>query len=295
MVFGRLSIILLFCFTSLISYSQEFRLKAYVGTVRYYGDLAPYTFLKPISDANLSIALSAGIRLNRFLSVNLKYTSGKLSANDANSKQEFRRSRNLRFESPLDELGLLFELDLRNLFFNKKSTYGTNVYITSGINLYQINPRTDFNGDIYFLQPLGTEGQGLPGYAEPYKLTQWNIPYGIGVEVRITDNFNAGIEATSRITFSDYIDDVSGSYPDFQLLESERGEIARFLSDRSGEVNGGEYINMPGESRGDNTNNDFYIYTGVFVTYYFGDNPISIKKPEEGKEDNNDSLMFPRD
>ena len=110
---------------------------------------------------------------------------------------------------------------------------------------------------------------------------------------RITDNFNAGIEATSRISFTDYLDDVSGNYPDFQLLQSERGEIARLLSDRSGEINAGEYIKIPGDSRGDPDNNDFYIYTGVFVTYYFGDNPISIKKIEEEQENDEYSLIFP--
>ncbi len=293
MVFRRLIVILLIFFCSEISYAQEFRLKAYAGTLRYYGDLAPYTLLKPVSDANISFAFSAGIRLNRFLSLNLKYTSGKLSANDANAKQQSSLRRNLRFENPLDELGLLFELDLRNLFFDKKSTYGTNIYLTSGLNLLHVNPRTDYNGEIYFLQPLGTEGQGLAGYEDLYNLTHWNIPYGIGIEVRITDNINAGIEATSRISFTDYLDDVSGEYPDFQLLQSERGEIARLLSDRSGEINSGEYIKIPGDSRGNPDNNDFYIYTGVFITYYFGDNPISIKKLEDEQEDNNVSLIFP--
>ena len=81
------------------------------------------------------------------------------------------------------------------------------------------------------LQPLGTEGQNLSG-GKPYNLIQLAIPIGIGVKVRLPDNFDAHIEIGFRQLFTDYIDDVSGKYPDLSLFDDE---LTRALSERSRE------------------------------------------------------------
>jgi hypothetical protein len=276
-------------------YCQDLKIKTFVGTSRYHGDLAPYSFLNATSDAHFSIGASVGFQLTDFYSINLKYLSGKLSGNDALSANPKRRSRNLRFESPLNEIGLISELNLNNLFWNGKSKYGVHLILSTGLNLFHFNPRTDYRGSIYFLQPLGTEGQGLQGGPEElYDLSQWNIPYGISIEFKVGKHLNMGIEVSSRHTFTDYIDDVSGVYPDYDLLVEERGEIALALSNRMGELAGGA-INESGSSRGNPENNDWFLVTGVYLCYYFGSNPINLKEKEEEKIDSTGSaLIFPK-
>jgi Domain of unknown function (DUF6089) len=63
------------------------------------------------------------------------------------------------------------------------------------------------------LQPLGTEGQGQPGFEKPYSLITLAIPMGLGVKVRLNDDFNIAAEVGYRYTFTDYLDDVGGNYP----------------------------------------------------------------------------------
>ena len=54
---------------------------------------------------------------------------------------------------------------------------------------------------------MGTEGQGIDGFGEKYKLTQFAIPMGAGVKIAVTERLNIGLEAGVRKTFTDYIDD----------------------------------------------------------------------------------------
>ena len=259
---------------------QDIKLKGYTGAMRYVGDLAPYSFLISNSDSHLSLGLSVGLELNDYFSVNLRYFSGTVSGDDFNSNDDTRRKRNLRFNSPINEIGLVGEFDLNNLFLGGFEKYRIHFIAGTWINYFSFNPRTDFRGDLVFLQPLGTEGQELPGSEsfKNYELREVSIPFNFGIEFRLTDRMNMGIEVSSRWTMTDYLDDVSNIYPDLDLLRMERGDLAAELSDRGPEI--GLEASDQGSLRGNADSNDKYIFTGIYLAYYFGDNPIRIEKTE---------------
>ena len=77
-----------------------------------------------------------------------------------------------------------------------------------------------------------TEGQGTTSFQnrKPYSLTQLSIPFGGGVKIGVSDDFNIIIEYGLRKTFTDYIDDVSTTYAG---IPSEFDNITIELSDRS--------------------------------------------------------------
>jgi hypothetical protein len=60
---------------------------------------------------------------------------------------------------------------------------------------------------------LSTEGQGIYPDKKPYSLWQPTIPFGGGVKFAITENLRIGFEIGLRKLFTDYLDDVSTSYP----------------------------------------------------------------------------------
>ncbi|WP_456300531.1 DUF6089 family protein [Spirosoma telluris] len=78
------------------------------------------------------------------------------------------------------------------------------------------------------LQPLHTEGQGQPGYDKPYSLVTLAIPVGIGARYRLNENFNLGVEIGYRYTFTDYLDDVGGTYAAPDALQG----LAKTMADR---------------------------------------------------------------
>lgn len=153
------------------------------------------------------------------------------------------------------------------------------------------------NADYVDLQPLRTEGQGLnvPGYPErPYALTQMSVPIGFGGRFAVAPNINIAGEIGLRKTFTDYLDDVSNIYAPPQVLADY--DLRSFLfADRSGYVNfgqpfvhpvTGEYVRVrspeegyPGytsaynvmvadnEIRGDVTDDDWYIFTSIKITF----------------------------
>jgi len=71
---------------------------------------------------------------------------------------------------------------------------------------------------------------------------------------------------------TDYLDDVSTTYPDITDLARSRGPLAVELSDRGLMLDAeGDRIDREGEQRGDSTVKDRYIFVGIGFNYYFGD------------------------
>lgn len=268
--------ILVLCF--LASYNlaaQQYEFRFYLGANYYQGDLSPSASKFSYSQGQLAWSTMFGVTLNDYIKVNTKFMTGKLLGRDSDSKSLGRKRRNLSFQSPLYEFGVNAEISL-NYFLKGLDKYGMNVYWTSGINVFRFNPKAFYrNGfgdlEIIDLQPLGTEGQGLPGYRDRYSLNQINIPFGIGFKFHLFDNFEMGIELAPRVTFTDYIDDVSGNYVSYDDLIAAGRPLAAVISNRIGEYQGSSIVNVEtGSMRGNPNNNDWYFFSGVYLSYNWG-------------------------
>jgi hypothetical protein len=122
-----------------------------------------------------------------------------------------------------------------------------------------------FDGQWIELQPLGTEGQETTKYNDRkrYPLTQLCIPLGVGYKQQFDDVWAWGIETGVRVTFTDYLDDVSKDYVDDQIVGGNNGFLAAALKDRSAEKGFKKFDN--GEPRG-KQGNDFYFFLNLTLT-----------------------------
>jgi hypothetical protein len=126
----------------------------------------------------------------------------------------------------------------------------------------------DSAGGKVYLKPLSTEGQGIYPDKKPYKKLQPVIPVGGGVKFVLSDNLRIGIEIGIRKTFTDYLDDVSTSYPDPTDLFNARGQIAINYSYRGDELPGGDpTFPTKATQRGGAKQKDIYYFTGLNLTY----------------------------
>jgi hypothetical protein len=119
----------------------------------------------------------------------------------------------------------------------------------------------------YDLQSLGTEGQGTtarPGSA-PYKVDHVSVPFGAGFKFDL-GKVDVQLEWGMRRTGTDYIDDVSGTYVDNDVLAFENGPLAALLADPTG-VHTIPGFNNDDRSRGDPNTRDWYSYSGLTITY----------------------------
>ncbi|MCC7232005.1 MAG: hypothetical protein IT242_03605, partial [Bacteroidia bacterium] len=90
------------------------------------------------------------------------------------------------------------------------------------------------------------------------------IPVGIGFKYTIDRSWGVGLELGIRKTFTDYIDDVSTTYFDFQNYPEANRE-APLLADRSNHSD--PDITRPGAQRGDPRDKDSYMFAIFSINY----------------------------
>lgn len=203
---------------------------------------------------------------------------GMVRGNDALTNEIVRQSRNLHFRSMFYELQQRIEVILianekignrYGLGRHRKRMKNRNeqLYVFTGVGVNYFNPKAQYNGEWIALRPLKTEGQGLPdGPSEVLGVTA-TVPFGIGFRMGMGRMWRVGIEATYIKTFTDYMDDVSGSYYDRNILAAQVGQEAAYLSNPA-EQNTAWF--GAGQQRGDEQNDAFYTVNLVFarnITY----------------------------
>lgn len=239
------------------------------GVSSYKGELNPV-----LLDSRF-FSPAAGVfyryNVNRFFSAKTSVYYGKIKGDDNLSDKDFNKNRNLNFYSELLDVSVTSEFN----FFPYEigsSKFPFTTYIFSGIGLFKFNPKTEYQGLVEELQPLGTEGQGTTGYPDHhvYALTQFCIPMGIGMKLNLGKFMAVGFEFGARYTFTDYIDDVSGTYVDKRVLSSENGPVSAALSDRSLSKDA-----KIGGLRGNPDNNDWYFFSGLTLFFRLDKRPNS--------------------
>ncbi len=204
-----------------------------------------------------------------WLGFRLAINHGQLAGDDAEAPNKggaetFRIARNLSFKSSILEGYLAAEV-YPTVFFEKYDGLQGKLrpYGLIGVGAYKFNPKTKLDGKWVELHPLSTEGQGLVDGVEEYKLTQLEIPMGLGFKYYIRENMYVGMEILHRKLFTDYIDDVSTNYPDpivFNALPAADASKARRLYYRGNEV-GPRTRPFVGEQRGDPSDKDAFFST----------------------------------
>jgi len=127
-------------------------------------------------------------------------------------------------------------------------------------------PRAKLNGTYHKLRPLGTEGQGIDRGKDIYSKSSLNLPAVFGYRYKLNSRYVLGLEINVRKSFSDYLDDVSTTYTDNDILRETRGDIAADLADRS--QDGTKKIK--GASRGNPGAKDNYGYLVLTFAYFVG-------------------------
>ena len=263
----KILILLIVCFTSSFLYAQRLHIGIFGGLANYNGDLTENYF--PSKTTNGSIGVTANYELTNRIRLRAGYTYAVVGGADRFATTNEALMRNLSFETSIHEFSLLGELYLFDLSERRLSPYGF-----VGLAAFNFNPYAfDANLNKVYLQPLSTEGQGLPGYPDkkPYKLTQMAIPAGVGLKYALSDRVQIGAEFGYRKLFTDYLDDVSTTYADEADLLAARGPKAVEMAYRSDELPGGD-PNFPAKDygRGGAKYKDSYYFTGLHVSFRLG-------------------------
>lgn len=270
----KLSVLLtLIAFSLSLAAQRGWEAGGWLGASYYFGDLN--------TNYNLSMPGLAGGIIGRFnfndrICVKFSGNMGQVMGDDAVSKNSFERARNLSFRSRIIEGAAQLEFNFLPYRHGSRDEFFT-PYLFGGLNVFHFNPKAEYQGQWVELRPLGTEGQFK---GDEYYSVNAGLVYGFGFKIDLSYEWSLNIEVGARTLFTDYLDDVSGFYPDNDDLRRARGNMAADLSDRSiviPGVNEGK-IGQAGRQRGSTTISDSYVLLGIGVVYYFGD----LKCPSYG-------------
>lgn len=259
-------VITLFLLVQTLTAQQGWEAGPWLGGAWYLGDLnTSYNLSTP----GLAGGFAARYNFNDRLCMRFSVNAGKVMADDANSKNSYERARNLSFQSGILEGAFQMEFNFLPYIHGDRD-YFFSPYLLLGMNVAKFNPKALYQGNLVELRPLGTEGQFR---GEEYYTTSTGWLYGGGFKVDLSYRISLNFEIAARALSTDYLDDVSGAYPDKGDLQRDRGDLAVALSDRSIALPGtdGNQLGRTGVQRGNSKNNDTYIFLGAGVLYYFGE------------------------
>lgn len=259
--------------------AQYFDMGVMGGVSRYYGDLTPSG-----GDVNLHPCFGGFIRYNfdKRVAFKTSFYSATISGTDENQVDDILRARNLSFKASITEFGFMAEFNILPFVPNDpKKIFAP--YFTTGATFFHYNPTTVYNGQTVELQPLGTEGQGLASYLtkEKYSLVQAAIPLGGGLRYALNPRVSVAIEAVWRLTFTDFLDDVSGDYPDPSIMQAQATPLAFALSDRTVEYTG-VAVNNTGKPRGnpDGKYDNYSMFSFTFSYHFYETFPFTPRIPK---------------
>lgn len=229
-----------------------------VGASAYNGDLTQQAF----SFKRINPAFGFNIKYNTgdFLNIRAGIAFEKVSANDKDNKSPFLQARNLNFKTNILEFDLSFEFLLLD-----PEVYDAYPYLFAGMGIFHFNPYTyDDNGAKTYLHPLSTEGEGLPDFGRKnYSLIQPCVPVGAGFKYKINKQIEASFEFGYRWLFTDYLDDVSKTYVNLEILSARKGPESAALSYRKV----GVPFSEEGYPRGNPKVKDYYWFSGFKLAF----------------------------
>lgn len=212
------------------------------------------------------------------------FSIGMLSGNDNKTTEYFRSDRELSFRTPIQEFSFRLDYKIRKErgghIYNLRGVRGQrgrtlSTYCFAGIGVYHFNPKAKLEGEWVALQPIGTEGQNYMETRKPYSLYQVCIPVGLIAKYSVNRRWAISAEVGLRFLFTDYLDDVSTTYANPDLVAQHAPKevtstAARLAADPNYvghcyENNGAyHYYN---EQRGDPTDRDFYMFMMISAHY----------------------------
>src|SRR5690554_1116435 len=230
-----------------------------IGSIKLYGDLHDRKYGSPMT-GNAAISVFLKQKLNDYLAIRFTFMSAKIRG------EERSIQRNVNFETTLRSGAVYLEYNFDHFLpKNRKIT----PIVSAGLEAIKFNPKTDIanrDGERYNYWSDGTIrnlSENSPnaknavliqrdynyetdireiGYnpSVTYEKRAFVIPVGVGVAIKLNDQFNFRLESMMHLSFTDYIDGVTPH------------SSSEFIGQKKG-----------------NANNDHYLVNSAYLSYNF--------------------------
>lgn len=255
-----IALIMLLSTTSL--FAQRHELGLFLGGANLISDIGSENYINPIpsrlKNGKLGVPAVGGVlyrfNFNPHMGFRLGLSYAQVNDHDMNSGQLYKRQRKAFFKNNIAEGSLLFEY---NFFPINDEGNAHSPFIFAGIGAfssrenevyYRETAIVDENGNV--IEPVGID-------TRKKTVANFSFPVGAGYKLKVGYNWVIAAEVGFRYTNTDRLDLSAYSFNDNIYNEdgSLRGDI-------------GEYKTI-----GNISNTDWYVFTGLSLTYAFGRPP----------------------
>lgn len=259
------------------SIAQRHEIGIFAGGANVIGDIGKSNYINPTPVSyktdekfgRIPIAFGALYRFNfnPHMGVRLSGLYGKVLGADVTAPESYKKKRDYVYKNNIIEGALVFEynfFDINNEDGKKHSPYifgGVGAFMYDQLK-YTVNntfARND-NGQIIQPQTVATEIIG-----KPEKKTSFSLPFGVGYKYKYRGNFVISAEVGFRYTTTDNLDHSFAQESDFTFY-NEPGIDVNTLNQLNSNI-------IKSRQVGNTSNYDWYVFTGLTLTYTFGRPP----------------------
>ncbi len=246
-----------------------------LGTSNYFGDIGgvefdgkkgPADFM--LNTTRFSMGMFARRSIDYRFFANFQLTYSNIIGDDKLSPNSGRLERNLNFENNLIEaIGMIefHPLIINDLGGKRRFIADLHLHVSTGLGVLYSEPTGNFNGTNVKLRPLSTEGLD-----KKYSALQMVVPLAAGVFVSFKGRYSGyrvhrvGFSINYRVTFTDYLDDISSVYP--ELADFNGDQAAIDASYRGVQEDPSNPTYPEGSIRGNPNANDGYLTTMFYYS-----------------------------
>lgn len=201
---------------------------------------------------NLGVIYKYNLNPQQSLRANLHYAN--FFGDDRFAIEDYRKNRGLEYSQNLYEASVLFEYNFFPINSEQESAHSPYIFAGLGVfgyehPLYNVRNVVDANNPNVLRKEVSVREEELK--------FSYTIPFGVGYKYKFAYNWIVGLEVGVRPTF---IDDLDKGYAKKEDFRTENGE----------EVDAEIVVN---HQIGDVSNRDWYVFTGITLTYNFGRMP----------------------
>lgn len=257
-----LALLALFQLTTGAAQEWEFGIQG--GASGYMGDINPDN---PLAFNEWSAGASVKYNINHTWGIRGNFAYANTFAHDYYSGVQQRKDRYLGFFGSIKEAAVLVDFN----FFRWLPQRGRVVYtpyIFAGVGGIAFNPKWAIRNSSGALETRSLRDAMTEGVA--YRTTAITIPFGAGFKYNLRGPFSVGVELAYRLAFTDYLDDVSGKYFDYNNfgqtgLPVAPGNLDQQQWERLAYQ--GQPTTLAGTQRGDGRPYDSFMTVGITLSY----------------------------
>lgn len=260
-----------------LSFAQRHEIGIFAGGANVIGDIGRSNYINPMpvsydkGSVTDRIPYALGVlyrfNFNSYMGIRASVMFSRAVGADWVAPEQYKKARNYLYNNHITEGSILFEYN----FFDINDEHGKkhSPYIFGGIGAFMYDELSytvnntfarDENGVIIDPTAIDTEI-----VSDASKKTAFTLPFGVGYKYKFRGNFVISAEVGFRYTKSDNLDFSFANQSDFTFNNEPGIDEAELEQLNSNIIKSRQVGNM--------SNNDWYVFTGLTLTYSFGRPP----------------------